>query len=58
MSKGKIVNLDEYIEKKKTAKLKRKSFDENNIKFKEEEDRLKTLNLFMKVLATMEKESY
>ncbi|SNT00480.1 hypothetical protein SAMN05446037_10334 [Anaerovirgula multivorans] len=58
MSRSKIINLNEYIEKKKKVKTENQRSYKNKTRFTEEEERLKTLNLFMRVLATMEKESY
>lgn len=58
LSKGKVISLKEYIDKKKTAKTQIQTLYKNKTRFTEEEERLKTLNLFMRVLATMEKESY
>lgn len=58
LSRNKVINLKEYIENKKMTKEKNKYSYINKTRFIEEEERLKTLNLFMKVLATMKKESY
>lgn len=58
LSRSKIINLNEYIEKKKKIKTEIQRSYKNKTRFTEEEERLKTLNLFMRVLATMEKESY
>ncbi len=58
MDKRKIISLSEYREKKEKTKTNDNCFCKMRDNFAEDEERLKTLNLFMKVLATMKKESY
>ncbi|MCC5908990.1 MAG: hypothetical protein JJT76_00955 [Clostridiaceae bacterium] len=54
----KIIDINEYIERKKINKDYRYLHYKSRKKYSEDEERKKTFNLFMKVLATMEKESY
>ncbi|GAB6085961.1 hypothetical protein [Alkaliphilus crotonatoxidans] len=55
MNKGKVISINEY----KELKLKKKSYRSKRREVKDtEEERRETLNLFMKVLETMRKESY
>ncbi|WP_143011301.1 hypothetical protein [Natronincola ferrireducens] len=59
MAANKIIDINEYIAKKSTDKAKNNSlYKKIRTDYVEEEERQKTLNLFMRVLATMEKESY
>lgn len=55
LNKGKVISINEY----KELKLKKKSYRSKRREDKDtEEERRETLNLFMKVLETMRKESY
>lgn len=55
LNKGKVISINEY----KELKLKKKSYRSKRREVKDtEEERRETLNLFMKVLETMRKESY
>ncbi|AOY75443.1 hypothetical protein [Clostridium formicaceticum] len=59
MNKNMIIDINEYIKRKKLDKIKNKnSYAKRDRYILEEEERRKTFNLFMKVLASMEKESY
>ena len=54
---NKVIKLDDY-KQMKLNKKENKFNNMNNFKKQEDDDRRKTLNLFMRVLATMRKESY
>ncbi|AKL93557.1 hypothetical protein CACET_c00360 [Clostridium aceticum] len=59
MDKNTIIDINEYIKRKRIDKIRNKnSYTKREKYVLEEEERRKTFNLFMKVLATMEKESY
>ncbi|WP_156943701.1 hypothetical protein [Alkaliphilus transvaalensis] len=57
MDKEKIIYLEDY-KKYKLTKEKTTNEAKSNKTARDEEERIKTLNLFMKVIATMYKESY
>ncbi len=54
LNKSKIIDINEY----KMKKLRNKTYKNTKEEKDTEEERKKTLNLFMRVLATMKKESY
>ncbi|MBM7616444.1 hypothetical protein [Alkaliphilus hydrothermalis] len=56
MGNNKVINLKKYRETK--TRIKETASIENTQNHSEEEERIKTLDLFMKVIATMYKESY
>ncbi len=58
MAKNNIINLDEHIKRRQEEKRIKECYCKNKCAYGEEVERLKTLNLFMKVLATMKKESF
>lgn len=55
---GKVIDIKEYLEGKKEKKEQGLSPYKAKYNFLQDEERIKTFNLFMKVLATMKKESY
>lgn len=55
MHEGKIINLDDYRDKK-IQKQNNKINSTNQLKKLEEDDRKNTFNLFMRVLATIKQE--
>ncbi|WP_170834869.1 hypothetical protein [Natronincola peptidivorans] len=58
MNKNRIIYIDEYMKTAKAGKTRKIGGHKKKPKPLEEEERQKTFNLFMKVLATMQKESY
>lgn len=57
LDKNNVINLNDYRDMK--IKEKQNNIDKiNNLKKVDEDDRRNTFNLFMRVLATMRKESY
>lgn len=55
---SKVIEIKEYLEGRKEIKRQGVAPYKNRHKYVEDEERRRTLNLFMKVLATMERESY
>ncbi len=56
MDKNKVINLNEYRQKKSNEKQNKLNTVDNHKK--EDDDRRNTFNLFMRVLATIRQESY
>lgn len=57
MNTNKVINLSNYIQRK-TIEKENKLKQIDNFKRDNEDDRQRTLNLFMRVIETIRKESY
>ncbi|NLM04110.1 MAG: hypothetical protein GX214_03730 [Clostridiales bacterium] len=60
-NKSKIINIDTYLKKRKEAINQNKKYNNYNhvvYRYVDDEDRINTYKLCMRVIATMEKESY